>query len=225
MRSITGRQIFIFNLLMAACLLVGLSGARLSFAALPANEFRAMTVVLTALLLVYSAAILAYRLWLVFRPLPSGEIEENSASETTYHIHLLFFLMLFFPITRSGFLPVPLLRVFYQALGARFGVNSYTSGIIYDPMFVTIGAHSVLGQGSLIVPHAVEGKRLSHARITIGNNVTIGGNAVVLQGCVIEDDAQIGIGAVVAKNTHIKRGEIWLGIPAKRYLPSSVTPV
>lgn len=221
MRSITGMQILIFNLLMAFALVTGGMAGYLACELFPASEFRALLVVTVVVIVIYLAAILAYRFWFKFRPLPTGEIAQNSAEETSYHVYLMFFLVLFYPITRSGVMPVPLLRQFYRALGATLGANSFTSGIIFDPMFVTVGANSILGQGSVIVPHAIEGLHLSHERITIGNNVTIGVNAVVLQGCVIEDNAKIGIGAVVAKNTHIKRGEVWLGVPAKRYTPGA----
>lgn len=221
MRSISGVQILIFNLLMAFSVLCGAAAGYVAFELMPGGEFRSLIVVFVGIVFVYVGAILAYRLWLCIRPLPTGEIPPHSPAETTYHVYLLFFLILFYPITRSGVMPVPLLRLFYQALGGRFGANSYTSGIIFDPIFVSVGANSILGQGSVIVPHAIEGLHLSHERITIGNNVTIGVNAVVLQGCVIEDEATVGIGAVVAKNTHIRRGEIWLGVPAKRYTPSA----
>jgi len=218
MRSITGLQILIFNALMAFALGCGLSAGYLTLRILSPGEFRAILAVLVGIAGLYVGAILAYRAWLALRPLPTGAIPPGSAAETTYHVYLLFFLILFYPITRSGVMPVPLLRLFYLALGARFGNNSYTSGILFDPIFVTVGHNSILGQGSVIVPHAIEGLHLSHERIAIGNNVTIGVNAVVLQGCVIEDEAKIGIGAVVAKNTHIGPGEVWLGVPAKRYV-------
>lgn len=219
MRSITGLQILVFNALMAFAVACGLIVGYGLFRALPPNDFRGVLVVVAGIVGLYAGAIVAYRGWLALRPLPTGDIPPGSAAETTYHVYLLFFLVLFYPITRSGVMPVPLLRLFYQALGGRFGINSYTSGIVFDPIFVTIGDNSILGQGSVIVPHAIEGLHLSHERVRIGSNVTIGVNAVVLQGCVIEDDAKIGIGAVVAKNTHIGRGEIWLGVPARRYVP------
>jgi carbonic anhydrase/acetyltransferase-like protein (isoleucine patch superfamily) len=68
---------------------------------------------------------------------------------------------------------------------------------------------------------------------TIGNNVSIGHNAIV-HGCTIHDTVLVGMGsiimdncdleshsivaagAVVTQNTHIKEGELWAGIPAKK---------
>ena len=48
----------------------------------------------------------------------------GSREEFGYPIHLLFFLILFQPLTRSLLVPVPLMRSIYIALGARMGFNS-----------------------------------------------------------------------------------------------------
>ena len=68
---------------------------------------------------------------------------------------------------------------------------------------------------------------------TIGNQVTIGHNAIVhgctikdrvligmgsivLDNCIIESDSIIAAGAVVTMGTHVKSGEIYAGVPAKK---------
>ncbi len=43
--------------------------------------------------------------------------------------------------------------------------------------------------------------------LTIGDNVTVGHNAV-LHGCTIEDDCLIGIGSIILNDAHIKAGSI-----------------
>ena len=71
------------------------------------------------------------------------------------------------------------------------------------------------------------------AAATIGNNVSIGHNAIV-HGCVIEDNVLVGMGAivmdncrvgsnsiiaagaVVLENTQIAPGSIWGGVPAQK---------
>ena len=71
------------------------------------------------------------------------------------------------------------------------------------------------------------------AATSIGNNVSIGHNAIV-HGCVIEDNVLVGMGAivmdncrvgsnsiiaagaVVLENTNIEPGSIYAGIPAKK---------
>ena len=147
--------------------------------------------------------------------LPEGEIAESSREEFTYHVYLLFYLILFYPVMRSGAVPVPLMRLVYQALGARLGSNTYSSGIILDPPFVEIGSNSIVGQYALLVPHVIEGKRLAHKKIRIGDNVTIGAHAVVLAGVSIGDNAIVATGAIVKKDTQIGPNEVWGGIPAR----------
>lgn len=107
------------------------------------------------------------------------------------------------------------MRIFYLALGARLGTNTYSQGIIHDPSFVEMGNDGVVGQGALLIPHVIEGTRLAHYPIRIGNHVTIGAHAVVLADTIIENDAIVSAGAVVPKGTHIGAGEVWGGVPAK----------
>jgi gamma-carbonic anhydrase len=51
---------------------------------------------------------------------------------------------------------------------------------------------------------------------TIHDNVLIGMGAIVMDDCIVESNCLIAAGAVVTKGTHIKEGELWAGIPAKK---------
>jgi len=166
-------------------------------------------------LLFYTGLFGAYRLLLAFFPLPVGAIEENSRDEFVYHVYLLFLLFFFYPLMRSGLVPVPLMRLVYLLLGARLGANTYSSGIIFDPHFVTIGANTLVGQGALIIPHAIEGRGLAMFPVRIGSNATIGANAVILPDVEIGDGAIVAVGAVVTKGSRIGPGEVWGGVPAR----------
>jgi len=50
----------------------------------------------------------------------------------------------------------------------------------------------------------------------IHDNVLIGMGSIVMDDCIIESNCIIAAGAVVTKNTHIKSGSIYAGIPAKK---------
>jgi len=50
----------------------------------------------------------------------------------------------------------------------------------------------------------------------VGNNVFIGAKSVILKGVTIEDGAIIGAGSIVLEDTHIGKGEVWAGNPAKK---------
>ncbi len=168
------------------------------------------------ILFVYILAISTHRLMLWKFPLQPGEFPIASRQEFIYHIYILFFLLLFYPVMRSGIVPVPIMRLFYRALGARMGDNSYSSGILFDPSFVTMGKNCIIGQSAQIIPHAIEGERLAMYPISLGDNVTVGANAIIFADVVIGSNVIIAAGAVVSKGARIGDGEAWGGIPAKR---------
>jgi hypothetical protein len=215
MRKIGLAAILTFHVLLVLAIALGIGSAVWTVGRLPLGDYRAIAVVASAIAFVLAFAILIYRLFLKVFPLDEGEIPEGSRQEFAYHIHVLFDLMVFSPVLASRMVPIPLLRVLYLALGARLGSNTYTSGIMCDPIFVTIGENTVLGLDSVLGPHALEGDRLGLYRIRIGNNVTVGGHAVILSGVSIGDGAIVATGAVVPKGTRIGPGEIWGGVPAK----------
>ena len=96
-----------------------------------------------------------------------------------------------------------------------------------DVHFIKIGNKVNIQDGAVI--HAT----YQTSPTTIGNNVSIGHNAIV-HGCTIEDNVLIGMGsivmddcviesnsiiaagAVVTKNTRVAAGSIYAGVPAKK---------
>lgn len=96
-----------------------------------------------------------------------------------------------------------------------------------DVHFIKMGDKVNVQDGAVI--HATYQK----SPTTIGNNVSIGHNAIVhgctihdnvlvgmgsiiMDDCIIESNSIIAAGAVVTKNTHIKSGSIYAGVPAKK---------
>jgi carbonic anhydrase/acetyltransferase-like protein (isoleucine patch superfamily) len=51
---------------------------------------------------------------------------------------------------------------------------------------------------------------------TIKDNVLIGMGAIVMDDCVVESNSIIAAGAVVTKGTHVPSGTIYAGMPAKK---------
>lgn len=51
---------------------------------------------------------------------------------------------------------------------------------------------------------------------TIHDNVLIGMGAIVMDNCIVESNSIIAAGAVVTKNTIVKSGSIFAGMPAKK---------
>jgi len=69
-----------------------------------------------------------------------------------------------------------------------------------DSGLIEVGEETSIQDGSIL--HTDEGIVLK-----IGNRVTVG-HAVVLHGCIIEDECLIGIGATVLNNARIGRGAV-----------------
>jgi carbonic anhydrase/acetyltransferase-like protein (isoleucine patch superfamily) len=51
---------------------------------------------------------------------------------------------------------------------------------------------------------------------TIHDNVLVGMGAIIMDNCVVESNSIIAAGAVVTQNTHVEAGSIYAGIPAKK---------
>ncbi len=216
MRKITGLQIAVFGALVSAAAVAAVATTGVLLGSAPLGDFRGVLLSLAGVLSFYVFSIVIYRLFLRLFPLRAGEIAPSSQQEFVYHVYVLFHLILFYPLTLSSILPAPLARTLYIALGARLGANTYSQGVILDPPFVEIGENSVVGLSAVLCPHVIEGERLAHYPIKIGDHVTIAGTAIVLSDVEIGDRATVAVGAVVMKGTRIGPGEIWSGNPARR---------
>lgn len=216
MRKMKLSRILVFFTLMLVVVGFATGLTVFSLGSLPLGDFRGVIMSVGWVFFFYVFSILIFRLFQAFFPLPLGEVAENSRDEFVYHVYLLFYLLVFNPIMFSGLVPVPLMRLFYQALGTRMGANTFSVGIILDPQFVTLGSNTIIGNGALLIPHILEGTRLAHHAIIIGNNVTVGARSVILCDVTIGDGATVAVGAVVTKGTRIGAGETWAGMPAHR---------
>ena len=216
MRAISFAQSVVFGALLAVAVAFGIATTALLLGNVGLGDFRGIVLVVAAALLCFCYAIAVNRLFLVAFPLVEGSLDRGSKAEFVYHVYLLFYLVLFQPLTRSQVVPVPLMRSIYLALGARLGANSYSGGTLLDPPLTVVGDNCIIGHDAVLICHAVEGDSLSLARVILGDNVTIGAKAVILPGVRVGDGAVVAVGAVVPKDTHIGPGELWGGIPARR---------
>ncbi|CDG83855.1 acyltransferase [Janthinobacterium agaricidamnosum] len=214
MREIKPAHIAFFIALLALIVvLVIASEACLS--SLPLGEFRGVLLFVVALLLLYGYALIVYRLFLLLMPLREGVVPHGTRAELVANVNILFYLLLFNSLIRTHFIPVPLLRLIYLALGARLGRNTYSAGVLLDPPLTHIGSNTIIGHDAVIFAHVIEGQRLELKSVHIGDNVTIGATAVVMAGVTIGNGAIVSVGAVVTKDSRIGADEIWGGIPAR----------
>jgi 2,3,4,5-tetrahydropyridine-2-carboxylate N-succinyltransferase/tetrahydrodipicolinate N-acetyltransferase len=95
-------------------------------------------------------------------------------------------------------------------IGAEIG-----NGTMID-MGAVLGGRAMVGENSHIGANAVLAGVIEPASadpVRIGNNVTVGANAVVLEGVQVGDNAVVGAGAVVTKD--VAANEVVAGVPAK----------
>jgi acetyltransferase-like isoleucine patch superfamily enzyme len=223
MRSIAPLHITVFMALLSVALALAVASALL-LGCLPLGDFRGVLVVVSTVVLVYLYALLVYRLFLYVLPLREGEVAPGSRHELVANVNILFYLLLFNSLVRTHFVPVPLMRLVYLALGARLGTNTYSAGALLDPPLTRIGSNTIIGHDAVIFAHVIEGARFELKAVVIGDTVTIGATAVVMAGVHIGDHAMVSAGAVVTKDTRIGAGEVWGGIPARRLKAAPGTP-
>lgn len=213
MRKIAGSSILTFASTGSICLGIAVGAGALVGEFFRGWMLRSELSVLSFLLVFYTLSLLVFRFRLNrFRV--EGRITEYDEAQA--HIYQMFYLLIFGPLIRTGIIPVPMTRLFYKALGAQIGENSYTAGVIYDAHLVKVGSNCLLGERTLLTPHQMEGSTLAFYPIEIGDSVTIGAHAVILPDVRIEDGAMVAAGSVVKKGTRILRNEIWGGVPARK---------
>jgi acetyltransferase-like isoleucine patch superfamily enzyme len=215
MRKIGLQAILTFISLFSFAVALAVLTTALVIARIPWGDFRGVALILAGVTLLYVWAFVIYRVFLRLMPLQIGIIARGSRAEFIAHVNILFYLVLFNTLIRTHFLPVPLLRLIYLALGARMGSNTYSAGVILDPPLTQIGKNCIIGHDAVLFSHAIEGEQFSLSPIVIGDGVTIGATAVIMAGAKIDHGAIISAGAVVPKDCRIGLGEVWGGVPAR----------
>ncbi|WP_275316530.1 gamma carbonic anhydrase family protein [Tenacibaculum bernardetii] len=95
--------------------------------------------------------------------------------------------------------------VHYIKMGNK--VNIQDGAIIhatYQKSPTTIGNNVSVGHNAIV--HGC----------TIHDNVLIGMGSIIMDDCIVESNSIIAAGAVVSKNTIVKSGSVYAGVPAKK---------
>jgi carbonic anhydrase/acetyltransferase-like protein (isoleucine patch superfamily) len=73
----------------------------------------------------------------------------------------------------------------------------------YQKAGTTIGNNVSIGHNALV--HGC----------TIHDNVLIGMGSIVMDNCIVESNSIVAAGAVLLEGTHVKEGSVYAGVPAK----------
>ena len=121
----------------------------------------------------------------------------------------------------------PLTAYYYRGMGASMLPSIFISNTarIADPWFITIEENVTIGGDSLILGHAGNGREIILGTVVIEAGAIIGGRSLILPNVRIGKGARVGAGAVVASGSVIPDGETWAGVPARKILPHSNSAV
>lgn len=147
---------------------------------------------------------------------PTGRFRYYSAK--AYHWARYNALILLVRYTCVNFLRVtPFLVAFHRLMGMKIGRRvQINTAIIGDSNLIEIGDDTVIGGDVTLVAHAAAHGLFVTEPVRIGARVTVGLMAVIQPGVTIGDDAVVAQGAIVERGTRIGPGETWAGVPAVR---------
>lgn len=125
--------------------------------------------------------------------------------------YCLFFLPRIFPIP-------PFYRWIYRLFGVKIGKSVFFGpDVVIDYSYqqlIEIGDNCILGWGAKILTHEGYLKHFTIGRVKIGNNVVIGAFSTIRCGVTIGDNAIIAMGSLVDKD--IPPNRVVGGVPAHR---------
>lgn len=141
--------------------------------------------------------------------LEDGYYRQDSEAWLVYEYFEVYYIM--FPYF-AGFFSIFLdTKPRHQAFGAKVGKNTIIgNGRLFNPERTIIGDNCFFGYDAILSGHVYEGDRLYLKTVKLGNNVTVGANAVILPGVEIGDNVLIGANTVVPKDKFIPSNTIWV---------------
>ena len=109
-------------------------------------------------------------------------------------------------------------KYFYMLLGAKMGKGVISiGGKIEDPFLVTIEENVMIGEDTLITPHAaISLNILILGEVTIKKGVVIGVKSVIMPSVTIGENSMVQPLSIVTMGTTIPPNEVWGGNPAKK---------
>ena len=176
---------------------------------------------LEAILGAFASLIVLYPLMLV-SPIAVKWIMIGRYRPGSYPLWGSFYFRWWFTTTIEAAVPVgyltgtPLLNIYLRLMGAKIGPNVHLASdsfAIYD--LFSIGEDSSINADSNLLGYTVEHGQLKIGRITIGKRCFVGARSAVREDTVMEDDAALEDLSLLPRGSVIRRGETWLGSPAR----------
>jgi hypothetical protein len=110
-----------------------------------------------------------------------------------------------------------LIVLFYRLMGMKIGKGSIiNSTYLHDPDLISIGRNVTIGGDVMVLGHVGERGVLILKSVRIDDDVDIGQSSLIMPGCHLGRGCIIGAQSLVTKNSNIPSYEIWAGVPARR---------
>lgn len=110
-----------------------------------------------------------------------------------------------------------LVVLFYRLMGMKIGKGTLiNSTFLHDPDLITIGKNVTIGGDVMILGHVGERGVLRLKKVIIEDGAEIGQSSLIMPGVRMERGSIVGAHSIVLKDTIIPAYEIWAGVPAKR---------
>lgn len=110
---------------------------------------------------------------------------------------------------------------YYRGMGAKMPGSVFLGARsrITDPWFLEVGENVTIGADAVVLGHLGHGEEVILGRVVIGEGAIVGMRAVIFPDVRIGRYARVGAGAIVVRGTTIPDGETWAGVPAQRLSP------
>ncbi|TFH27641.1 MAG: hypothetical protein E4G98_05975, partial [Promethearchaeota archaeon] len=121
-------------------------------------------------------------------------------------------------IARNFYLPW-LDIVAFKLFGVRVksGGNTALMDAWVDVEFIEIGKNTTIGQGAIIMSTMVTQEFLIISKVTIGDEVVIGGYSVISPGTTIPNNVVIGAHSGTTVGQELEPNWVYWGIPARKF--------
>lgn len=156
-------------------------------------------------LLIFSMVLLYISLRIVYRLFPTKEgiYDINSKTfnnwqiQSAWNVYTAFCYKI---VPAADFAGMYILK--WSGLKSKGG-GLFSTGGILEPSMTELGRDCIIGHQAIVSGHIVEGEKLIFKKIKIGDNVTIGGKAMIMPGVSIGNNSIVAAGAIVPKYTVI----------------------
>lgn len=120
---------------------------------------------------------------------------------------------------------MPMLNLFYRAMGAKIGKNVLiNTANIYDFDVLSFGDHSFIGGDAVVIGHVGERGVLKIRPVRIGAKCTVGQSSVVFPGAVMGDGSVLGALSLLPKGKELPPNSVWGGNPLREIRKDQPAP-